>query len=128
MYKLTITILVAVGIMAFKQPNAHSDEHTNFITTSLVLEIPEMDMNTSEKSSKNNIVFDQKHQGDKGNQGKKRDKENKSQNKNKQHFGKKDNGNHNAIKQVSKKHHNGSKGHGNKKSMKKDILISTTFL
>lgn len=119
MYKLTFTILIAVGIMAFKQPNAHSDEHTNLITTSLVLDIPEIDMNTSEKASKNNIVFDQKHQGDKGKQGKKRDKGTNSQKKNKQPFGKKDNGNHNAIKYVSKKHDNGNKAHGNKKKYDK---------
>jgi hypothetical protein len=128
MYKVTLTILLAVGIMAFKQPNANTEELTTFKTTYLTIDASLLDINLNENNLKNSLAFDQKNQGEKGNKGNKGDKENqgnygdkghKPQKKNHQNYGKKDKVNHNAIKQVNKKQGNGNKGHNNKMHYKK---------
>lgn len=118
MYKLTLTILLAVGIMAFKKPETHSEANTNLKATFFALDVSKMGVNAI--GSKNNLVFIQKDK-DKG----KGNKGNNAAKNNKQPFGKKDKGNQNSKKQVSKKQDNGNKhnkgnnGHGNNKKYEK---------
>ncbi|WP_339886740.1 hypothetical protein [uncultured Flavobacterium sp.] len=119
MYKLTLTILLAVGIMAFKQPKTNAEELTAFKATSPIVGEVVFDISTNENTQNNSITFDQKHQGDKGKQGNKKDKGNKSHKKNQQNFAKKNKESNNAIKQVSKKHNYGNEGHKDKKHYEK---------
>lgn len=122
MYKVTLTILLAVGIMAFKKPNANTENLTTFNMTSLLEDASILDINANENGLTNSLDFDQKHQenkGDKGNKRGKGDKGNKSHKKYQQNNDKKDKGNHNDYKQVNKKHDKENKGHKNKKHYKK---------
>lgn len=124
MYKLTLTILVAIGIMAFKKPATHSEENVNIKTSVLTLDASNFDLNANATSSIDNLAFVQKgkEKGNKGNKGNKGDNTSKN---NKQPFHKKDKGNQNSVKQVSKKqhngnnHYNGNNGNGNHKKYKK---------
>ncbi|CAM3531484.1 hypothetical protein FLGE108171_01745 [Flavobacterium gelidilacus] len=122
MYKVTLTILLAVGIMAFKQPNATSENLSTFKTNSLLEGATILDINANENGLTNSLAFDQKNQGEKGNkrnQGNKGDKGNKSQKQNNHNSEKKEKGNHNVFKQVNKKHNNGSKSHKDNKHYEK---------
>lgn len=128
MYKVTITILVATGIMAFKEPATHATANANLKTTFLVVDTSNFDLNANAPSSKNNLLFVQKDKdkgkGDKG-KGDKGNKGNNASKNDKQSFDKKEKGNQNSINKVSKKqdngksHNNGNKGHGNHKQYEK---------
>lgn len=114
MYKVTLTLLLAVGIMAFKKPATLTEENTSVKTTFLVLDASKMDVNAN--SSNSNLVFIQKDkEKGKGNKGNKGNNGNNAAKNDKQPFGKKDKGNQNSLKQVNKKQPNGNKqDNGNK--------------
>ncbi|MEX0598892.1 MAG: hypothetical protein WD512_20580, partial [Candidatus Paceibacterota bacterium] len=102
MYKLSLTILLALGMMAFNQPNkdksGNSDKNSKSKNTSLT---------KGKHSSKNNDVFDQKQQGKKSDNGK------KSNSKNNKNFDGKNKGintSKNEGKQIMKHY---EKGHPN---------------
>lgn len=125
MYKVTLTILVATGIMAFKTPANHSAANVNLTTSFLGVDTSNFDLNANATGSKNNLLFVQKDKekdkgkGDKGNKG-----NNVSKN-DKQSFDKKEKGNQNSINKVTKKqdngknHNKGNNGNGNHKQYEK---------
>lgn len=114
MYKLTIITILAMGFMAFNQPEKgksnHSEKNTNIKTSIHV-----------KNGSGAKIISSDFDQKEKGNKDKNK---NNSHKKNHQNSEKKQKGNNNAIKQVNKKHSNGNhdnENHGknNKKHYKK---------
>lgn len=124
MYKITLTILLAIGITAFKKPATSFEEHTHFET---FVALEGSIMNAKATATEKNLAYFQKDKdkgkGNKGNNG------NNAAKNNKQPFGNKEKGN--AVKQVSKRKNNGKKqyignkpgnnnnGHGNGKHYKK---------
>ncbi len=105
MYKLSLTIVLALAMMAFSQPNkkdksGNSDKNSNSKNTSVT---------KGKNSSTNNVVFDQKQQG------KKSDNGNKSNSKNHKNFDNKNKGNQNVSK-GGNENHNSKNGNGNHNS------------
>lgn len=113
MYKLTFTIILAIGIMAFNKPNSGESADFENISTSI------NHGSTTEYLKVEKITFyDQKEKGNKkeqGNKGKKSNHSNKSKN---QHFDKKGK-EHHSVRQVSKKHSKQNQGNSQKKHYKK---------
>lgn len=102
MYKLTIITILAIGFMAFNQPEKgksnHSDKNTNIKTS----------IHVKKGSGVKDISsdFDQKEKGNKDKN------KNNSHKKNHQNSDKKQKENNNAIKHVNKKHENGKHENG----------------
>jgi hypothetical protein len=105
MYKLALTILLALAMMAFNQPNkdksGNSDKNSK--NTSVT---------KGKQSSKNNVVFDQKQQGKKSDNGNKSDNGKKSNSSN-QNFDGKQKGNPNSKNEGKNKMKHYEKGHPN---------------